>query len=125
MWMPDIGVRVVARNPGGGAHALRTHAVIRSSRVTTPRQSEPQAGATVPLSEGGSRRLGRLVPPDPRVSLVFFHRDGGTVVSLDPGASVVVGREPPADVVVADPSLSRRHARFSWADGEVVVEDLG
>src|SRR5262249_22932508 len=61
---------------------------------------------------------------DPTIVLVFFHRGGGVVVSLEPGASIVVGRESPSDVVIADPSLSRRHARFAWSDGEVTVDDL-
>src|SRR5439155_5020258 len=35
-----------------------------------------------------------------------------------------VGRSPEADVVVADASLSRRHARFRVVDGDVLLEDL-
>jgi DNA-binding NtrC family response regulator len=79
---------------------------------------------TVPLSASAAELIRRAPVPDPRVSLLVFHRGGGRLVSLEPGASVTIGREPPADVVVPDRSLSRKHARFTWSDGEVIVEDL-
>ncbi len=40
-------------------------------------------------------------------------------------AGLVVGRQPPADLVVEDPAVSRRHCRFSLLLDAVVVEDLG
>src|SRR5678815_1982783 len=43
---------------------------------------------------------------------------------LDEGSQVVVGREPPSEVVVDDPSVSRQHVRFTLRDSEVWVEDL-
>ncbi|MEO7096239.1 MAG: FHA domain-containing protein, partial [Polyangiales bacterium] len=61
----------------------------------------------------------------PRASLVVYHRDGAKVATLPKGASLVVGRAHPADVVLADPSLSRQHARFGWDDTGFYVEDLG
>lgn len=61
----------------------------------------------------------------PRFSLVAYHRDGAKVLGLEPGKRVVVGRTPPADLVVPDGSLSRQHARFGILRDEVVVEDLG
>jgi DNA-binding NtrC family response regulator len=60
-----------------------------------------------------------------RVVLCVYHRDGVHTAALRPGAGVVVGREAPSDVIVQDGSLSRGHARFTLADGGVVVEDLG
>src|SRR5690242_18746897 len=60
-----------------------------------------------------------------RAFLVVHHRDGVEVVRLPPGGSVVVGRGPPSDVVIAEPSLSRRHARFTLIGADTVaVEDL-
>jgi DNA-binding NtrC family response regulator len=45
---------------------------------------------------------------------------------LEPASSVVVGRRPPDGLSVADPSLSRTHARFTLTpEGRVRVEDLG
>ena len=69
----------------------------------------------------------RREPPStraPEPSLLLYHRDGVKVVSLQPGASVVVGRTFPADAVVDDRSLSRQHARFTADVGGVTIEDL-
>ena len=38
---------------------------------------------------------------------------------------LVAGRDPACDIVLSDPSVSRRHARLFLADGAVYVEDLG
>jgi DNA-binding NtrC family response regulator len=66
----------------------------------------------------GSRR-------EPRVSLVFYFREGAKIVVPGP-EPLVVGRTWPADIVVDDPSVSRTHARFFVApDGAVVFEDMG
>ncbi len=61
-----------------------------------------------------------------RVFLLVAQRDRVITVPLSPGVSVVIGREPPADVPIPDRVLSRRHARFTLGTGdEVSVEDLG
>ena len=66
----------------------------------------------------GSRR-------EPRVSLVFYFREGVKIVVPGP-EPLVVGRTWPADIVVDDPSVSRTHARFFVApDGGIVFEDMG
>jgi hypothetical protein len=66
----------------------------------------------------GSRR-------EPRVSLVFYFREGAKIVVPGP-EPFVVGRTWPADIVVDDPSVSRTHARFFVSpDGGVVFEDMG
>jgi two-component system response regulator AtoC len=57
--------------------------------------------------------------------LMVAWRDGSVVVPLSPGVAVVVGRSAPSDVVVADTSLSRQHARFVAAAAGASVEDLG
>jgi DNA-binding NtrC family response regulator/pSer/pThr/pTyr-binding forkhead associated (FHA) protein len=62
---------------------------------------------------------------DERVWLTFYHRHGAVTVGRPPGTTLDVGRTPPADVVIADPSLSRLHARFTLQSGWCVVEDLG
>ena len=58
-----------------------------------------------------------------------------TLVPRDPGALVPrvrvqqpdmrMGRDPACDIVIAEPTVSRRHARVSWDGRELVVEDLG
>lgn len=61
----------------------------------------------------------------PRVSLVFYFREGAKIV-VPTATPMVVGRSYPADVIVDDPSVSRAHARFALApDGGVTFEDLG
>jgi two-component system response regulator AtoC len=61
-----------------------------------------------------------------RASLIFQHGDAVEVVHLlAPRDQVVVGRTFPADVRVDIASLSRQHARFSFARGRLQVEDLG
>jgi DNA-binding NtrC family response regulator len=59
-----------------------------------------------------------------RTTLVLYHRDGAKVAQLDKGRSIVVGRSSPSDVEIPDLGLSRQHARFTWDDQGVWVEDL-
>lgn len=41
------------------------------------------------------------------------------------GDPVVIGRSSQCEVTIADPFLSRRHARLTWRDGAWWIEDLG
>ncbi|MGE0790500.1 MAG: sigma 54-interacting transcriptional regulator [Sandaracinaceae bacterium] len=59
-----------------------------------------------------------------RTSLVVYHGERVRVVPLDEGASLVLGRAEPADLVIDDKNLSRKHARFTHTDEGVRVEDL-
>jgi two-component system, NtrC family, response regulator AtoC len=59
-----------------------------------------------------------------RTTLVLYHRDGAMVAQLEKGKALVVGRTAPSEIEIPDPGLSRRHARFSWDDHGVWVEDL-
>src|SRR5262245_17438352 len=59
-----------------------------------------------------------------RTTLVLYHRDGAQVAQLDKGRSIVVGRSAPSNIEINDPGLSRQHARFSWDDHGIWVEDL-
>jgi DNA-binding NtrC family response regulator len=88
-------------------------------KILRDRAKSP-AVMVVPTTLKGSETVVAL-----RTTLVLYHRDGATVAHLDKGRSLVVGRVAPADVVIDDPGLSRRHARFSWDDHGVWVEDLG
>lgn len=46
----------------------------------------------------------------PSLSLVVSHRRGIEVSTLHEGEELIVGRSSPADMIVPDPSVSRRHA---------------
>jgi two-component system response regulator AtoC len=96
------------------------------------------AGRELPI-DGGDGRFGRmrkkdesstlrkvaaLVDHEQRVSLLVYSQDGCQMVPLTPRRSVVIGRIRPADVPIADMSLSRRHARFELVNDEIWVEDL-
>ena len=64
------------------------------------------------------------LPEQRLVSLLIYTRDGIKVVSLEEGRSLIIGRLPPADIIVRDASLSRQHARIMLKQGEVWIEDL-
>ena len=48
----------------------------------------------------------------------------GTVIPLQ-GSSISIGRQMGNQVLIDDPQISRRHARFSWQVSGYVLEDLG
>ena len=80
---------------------------------------------TGPMRGQQTHQLSRPgIAGDARISLVLYHRDGAVVAPLRSGKAVVVGRVEPADVVVADNSLSRQHARFVSVEEGVLVEDM-
>jgi hypothetical protein len=55
---------------------------------------------------------------------LWGHLQGG-VLPLQRGRPVLIGRQPDADLVIADELVSRRHARLAFEGDELVVEDLG
>jgi hypothetical protein len=68
-------------------------------------------------------------------SLVHRLRDGEQATSEEPGIllaldwageceQLVIGRHPTCDVVVADETVSRRHAQLTFRDGGWVLQDL-
>jgi two-component system, NtrC family, response regulator AtoC len=59
-----------------------------------------------------------------RTTLVLYHRDGATVAHLEKGRSLVVGRSAPSDIEIAELGLSRQHARFTWDEQGLWLEDL-
>ena len=74
---------------------------------------------------GATRQTTASATREARLSLVVYHDGGTLVVPLLRNGAVTVGRTDAADVVLAEDSLSRRHARFQWSDEGVWVEDLG
>lgn len=74
--------------------------------------------ATDPVDDHHVERAGA-------VSLILYHRDGVERIPLAANASLVIGRAPPADVVVDDTTMSRAHARLTRRGYLVEIEDLG
>jgi Domain of unknown function (DUF4388)/FHA domain len=55
---------------------------------------------------------------------LWGHFQGG-VLTLERGRSLLIGRQPDADLVIADELISRHHARLAFEGDALVVEDLG
>jgi two-component system response regulator AtoC len=86
----------------------------------TDRQRNTFSGATLKDTASGGGVV--LVA---RTTLVFYHRDGAITAHLEKGRSLIVGRAAPSEIEIHDLNLSRQHARFSWDDHGLWVEDLG
>jgi hypothetical protein len=56
---------------------------------------------------------------------LVFTRDGRTERHLLATGDTTVGRSPACDLVIADPSISRRHARFRVHGDHCLLSDLG
>ena len=64
------------------------------------------------------------MPPDD--ASVVIHEGAGAGAEHPLDGELILGREPAtADLVIADPGVSRRHARVLAQNGDVIVEDLG
>jgi hypothetical protein len=64
-------------------------------------------------------------PPPAPVPALVFRSEGGAARTVEVRGTIIVGREPGADVVIDDEFASGRHARFEAAAGRLTVEDLG
>jgi len=72
-----------------------------------------------------TRSLGDVVAPAGEVSLLVVGQKRSQRVSLPASGALDVGRDPDADLVLDDHSVSRRHARLTLRDNSVSVADLG
>ncbi len=59
-----------------------------------------------------------------RFALLVFCDSEAQAHLMERATPVVIGREPPCEIVVRDPSVSRQHARFRLEDDVVWVDDL-
>jgi hypothetical protein len=93
------------------------------------------AGLVGDLSRRRTRRPLRESVMAGATSLVHRIRTGASAASDEPGIllaldwtggceEMVVGRHPSCDVVVADETVSRRHAQLTFRDGGWVLQDL-
>jgi pSer/pThr/pTyr-binding forkhead associated (FHA) protein len=67
----------------------------------------------------------RPLPPTPRAGLRVRQPGAPERSLLLDGASLTIGRAPDNDLVLADPRISRHHARISGRAGRLVLADLG
>ncbi|MBI1381239.1 MAG: FHA domain-containing protein [Planctomycetaceae bacterium] len=80
--------------------------------------ADPSPSTPVPDSSPLTQPTARLA-----LRLETGERRGETVPI--PEAGLTVGRRPENDLVLADPSVSGRHAALKWDRGQVWLEDLG
>lgn len=72
----------------------------------------------------GSTETLNNAPETSGTALLIYHKGSVKVVPMVVDVPLVVGRTWPADVVVNDPSLSRKHLRVCYTNKGVVVDDL-
>ncbi|MEM9187939.1 MAG: sigma 54-interacting transcriptional regulator [Myxococcota bacterium] len=75
------------------------------------------------MDDERTQQRGDRKPGRPRLSLVIYTGGQPMVAALLKNVPITVGRKG-ADVEILDTSLSRAHARFTWRDDGVWVEDL-
>ena len=77
----------------------------------------------------GRRKKGPAAAEQPQGVYMRVEADGDSLKDREAERCLVreltVGRDPACDIVIDDPSVSRRHARVFLADGRVYLEDLG
>ena len=59
---------------------------------------------------------------------LVFKQEGSQTgrAEIGPGRPLLrLGRHPECDIHTKDPTVSRRHAEFTWSEGRLVVKDLG
>lgn len=115
----DVPVAAVAPQPAAPAESPAAHELRSESRLN---ETDPIAMSQV---RDALAELSRGRAPQPHVLLVIYHQHGTETVRLTEGVGIVIGRDPTADVTIMERSLSRRHARFTFERGDVLVEDLG
>ena len=76
---------------------------------------------TVPDPTQATPRDGSASPP----ALVVIEDDSSWRYVLPPTGSVTIGRVPECEVVLREPTASRKHAQLRIDDGRVFVADLG
>src|SRR5690349_18712308 len=89
------------------------HETILSRKITLTGTAE-----FCDVLEADESRTGR------RFALLVFCEGEAQAHLMERAAAVVIGREPPCEIVVRDSSVSRQHARFRLEDDVVWVDDL-
>ena len=125
---PLIPSRAATYSPPAGRRDARRSAVsstIGMAIEPEPRHTETfplpgvERGATPPGTDAGADETGE------RHYLVVFHEDSSAMVPLPRSGDVVIGRSDAAELRLADPGVSRSHARLTMLGGEARLADLG
>jgi DNA-binding NtrC family response regulator len=95
------------------------------SRTGSPGAEEGDDRDRISAPDATLDTAGWVFPADLGYSLIIYASTGAQVVPLEAGTPAIVGRQPPANVIVADRSISRAHAQFDLLGEEVWVQDLG
>jgi two-component system, NtrC family, response regulator AtoC len=93
--------------------------------ASRPPRDDSNKHKTEPLPANVVEVIRRGLEQRSRISLIVYHADGAEMAHLLPDLPIIVGRDAPSDLRIADQTLSREHARFTLTDGnKITVEDL-
>lgn len=87
--------------------------------------SEPVEDATADTAIDTEEETQVFTPPPPAAALLPLDVAAGQAPLRLPGESCLVGRSEECDVVLADKSVSKRHAQFLGTAGQWSIKDLG
>ena len=125
--LPVMLSRLMDENSSSGAFAAiddECETNTDSIEVSALRES----GMTQTYASGSHPGHGRSYPVEANIILIAHPDDKrlGSRIRLSRGASIEVGRDPEAEVCIAEVlSISRRHARLEYRGDHVTLEDLG
>ncbi|MDC1142141.1 FHA domain-containing protein [Planctomycetota bacterium] len=118
-------VRPVIRN-GSGTDAASVKKKIKAGKFEVAEKKAPAPDATemapkpVPESKiGGDKPAKKGAKAD-----VAFLVDAETGTRHEVRSAIMVGREPPSDVVFQIPTISKRHFAIQPRDGQFFIEDM-
>jgi hypothetical protein len=125
---PAVGLDPAGMPPGpgpAGSEPIPVRQPMASTPPSTVSQADAPAGMAATLRPvPGLVGVSTAPQPIPARLTIREGPGAGQVFRLD-GRGVTVGRSSQNDVVIDDNSMSRRHSRLYWADGDYVLEDLG
>ncbi len=119
-------VRTVARN-GKKANAATVKSNIKAGKIEPTKKKIPPPDATEAAPKlapakakgGGKKRSKRITKAE-----VGFLIDVESGTRHEVKTPVMVGREPPSDVVFQIPTISKRHFVIQTRDGQFIIEDM-
>ena len=104
--------------------SLVTSCAVQSAPRREPPSGERPVTATVTIDDelDGAPRPRR---PATVFTLLVYGREQVIARELARGDTLTLGRSVPSELTLDEPSLSRQHARITWAEDGLDVEDLG